>query len=71
MMTPRTSARWRNPILRATQNLDRRDFDYSSDFFDAANGIAWDAAGRPDDTPGSEWWDWETEALRHIERKFR
>lgn len=35
--------------------------------FDRANGEAWNRAGSPDDTPGSEWAAWENEALSYIE----
>ena len=71
MMILWTSAQRQNPILRVAKSLDRRDFDSADMMFDAANGEAWEKAGRPADEPGTPWWDWETEAQRKIERTFR
>lgn len=61
-------AQRKNPILRSARFLNKKHFDHAAQLFDHANVQAWEAAGMPDDSPGSQWWEWETEALRHIER---
>lgn len=71
MMILWTPAQRRNPILNVARTLNRRDHDYPASLFDEANGRAWNAAGQPDDLPGSEWWAWENEAQRFIERWWR
>lgn len=57
-----------NPILDTYRNTPAiRERETFVDAFDEANGTAWLAAGQPDDLPGTEWWAWETEAMRAIE----
>lgn len=70
MMILWTPAQRRNPILNVARTLDKRDYGYAAAMFDDANGRAWMKAGQPDDLPGSEWWEWENEAQRFLERWF-
>lgn len=61
-----------NPIL--TEFNSQPDYYKSHDShtaaFDVANGTAWVKARRPNDGPGSQWAEWETEALRVIEAEY-
>ena len=61
----------RNPIIREALRIGRAAHDSAAQWFDNANGAAWEAAGMPDDEPGTEWWDFESEALTYLGRKFR
>jgi hypothetical protein len=71
MMILWTPHQRRNPILSVARTLDARDYANATLIFDEANGLAWMRAGKPNDEPGSEWWAWETEAQRFLERWFR
>lgn len=60
----------KNPIIALYRSSDfkiNRQDQPAVVVFDHANGEAWNRAGQPEDGPGTQWAQWEDEALSLIE----